>query len=512
MTPMLRTALTACAAIAGALVAPCTALGGSYVARACSPGTSAGLWAPVNTGQGVFVTGNECGGPEIGPLDASRQGSLYAEDIPSSPAYVPNGSRAGWTFTAPPGATIAAISYYRTLGTHFDRDLAAGLFTASGQVLEQCRIQLPFGSSTVCSMPNNQAPVVFSNLGTTSLFFGVLCDIVTQGTIGCSGGGATLRDALAYMYSSAVTVSENSVPVVSNVGGALWGGGLVSGTVAVRFSASDNTGIREHAVQDGSGRTIVSTLLGCDYGQVQPCPQSPDATLDVDTTRVADGARVFALVVTDAATNRTVVMSPLVIVDNLGPPPPVGLTATASQGSDAVALRWANPPDAPAPVTMAMAQLCSMSCAPAVAVSASGSAQLTAPGPGVYTARVWLLDTAGRGGPHNAASAVLTVPPPSSPPAPGAPPGTNTRIGAILKGRRLRVSGPIAASGRVTVSWRSKVGGRTVGHGSRVVTSRGRRVRVTFVIARAARTRAATIRVVVRSGRRVVGQARARRG
>jgi hypothetical protein len=309
-------------------------------------------------------------------------------------------------------------------------------------------------------------------------------------------------------------VSENSVPSVTNVGGALWAGGLVSGTVPVTFAASDNSGIREQAVHDSFGQTLVSTLHGCDDSQQPPCPNSPAAALSVDTTRVADGTRTFRLVVTDAAANSTVLTSPPIVVDNQGPPPPVALTATARAGSDTIALAWTNPANAPAPISGAMAQLCWTSCAAAVAVSAFGAAQLTAPGPGVYTARVWLLDSAGRGGPHNAATVVVSVPSSGSPPppAPGAPPGTRTRISAVLTGRQLRVSGPISATGRVSVSWRSKIHGHTVGHGSQTVTVRSHRLRATFAIARRARTRAAIIRVAVRSPRGVVGHARARRG
>jgi hypothetical protein len=170
-------------------------------------------------------------------------------------------------------------------------------------------------------------------------------------------------------------------------------------------------------------------------------------------------------------------------------------------------LSWSNPQSPPAPVNGAMAQVCAMACLPAVGVSASGAAQVTAPGPGVYTARVWLLDAAGRGGPHNAAATTVTVPPPPPPP----PAGTGRRISAVLHGRQLRVAGTVAGSGRVRVSWRSKVRGHTVGSGSKVVAVRRHRIGVTFAIARRARTGSATIRVVVRRERKVVGQARARR-
>jgi hypothetical protein len=85
-----------------------------------------------------------------------------------------------------------------------------------------------------------------------------------------------------------------------------------------------------------------------------------------------------------------------------------------------------------------------------------------------------------------------------------------TRLVAVIRGRRLRVSGTIARSGRVRVSWRSKRAGRTVGAGSRTVTIRAHRLGVTFRLS--ARARRGTTRVAVRAGRRVVAQARARRG
>jgi hypothetical protein len=466
----------------------------------------------VNTAPAGFASGNLCGGPEIGPLDVTEQGSLWAQDILSSPAHIPDGARAGWTLIAPAGAAISAISYYRTLTAFGSADFAAGLFLGSGVPLEQCRISTAFGTPIVCSMANDQVPRAFGGLSTSSLFFGVLCDVVQQAVTACVPGG-TIHHVRAFMYSARVTITESVAPIVTGVGGALWGGGVVSGTVPVMFSASDASGIGTQAVQTAAGQPLVSTSNGCDFAVQQPCPQSPAATLNLDTTRVADGTRTFRLVVTDAADNSQVVMSPPVTVDNHGPPPPVGLTATVQQGSSVVALGWSNPPSPPQPVSGAMAQLCSTTCLPALSVGASGSAQLTAPGPGVYTARVWLLDTAGRGGPHNAAATNVTVPAATlAPPPPPASPATRTRIGAVLRGRQLRVSGPLDVGGRVMVSWRSKIRGRTVGHGSRTVTVRQRQLRVTFAIPRRARTRAATIRIAVRSRRRVVAQARARRG
>ena len=148
-----------------------------------------------------------------------------------------------------------------------------------------------------------------------------------------------------------------------------------------------------------------------------------------------------------------------------------------------------------------------------MSVNAFGIVQVPAPGPGglsLSASGCWTRRVAA--GRTMRQSSSVTVPPTVSPPPPALPPsGTRTRIAAILHGRQLRVSGPIAGSGRVAVSWRSKIRGRTVGHGSRAVTIRANRLRVTFAIPRRARVAAATIRVAVRRGGRVVGQARARR-
>jgi hypothetical protein len=170
MTPMLRTVLSIVGAvIACAVGAPCSAVAGSYIVHACSPESSPGLWTQVNTAPAGFAAGNLCGGPEIGPLDVAAQGSLWAEDILSSPANIPDGARAGWLLTAPPGATITGISYYRTLTAYINTDLAAGLFLDSGVPLEQCRIGTAFGSPINCSIPNDQVPRAFGGLNTSSL-------------------------------------------------------------------------------------------------------------------------------------------------------------------------------------------------------------------------------------------------------------------------------------------------------------------------------------------------------
>jgi hypothetical protein len=277
----------------------------------------------------------------------------------------------------------------------------------------------------------------------------------------------------------------------------------------VTFAARDPSGIQEQLVRSDTGQTLISVPQACDFTNTPPCPQQPAGTLNVDTRRVPDGPHTFSVVVTDAAANNQIATSPPVVVDNNGPPPPT-LTATArGAGSNVIALSWRNPTNPPAPITRAMLQLCQATCPAATSISASGAAQLIAPGPGLYSVRLWLLDADGRGGDHNAALATVGVPA-----ADGSVPGTGTpartKIKAVITGRRLRVSGTVMRTGRVRVSWRSKRATRTLGAGTRVVTIHKNTIAVTFTLS--AKARRGTTRIAVRSGTRIVAQARARRG
>ena len=276
--------------------------------------------------------------------------------------------------------------------------LCASAFAGSYVVtaLEQCKIPWPFpsGSSIRCDKINDQAPVTLSGLSTGGLFLGVLCRIV-DGASACFGGG-TIHAATADLYSAHVTLSESGTPTLGNLGGPLWAGGTVSGVVPVSFAASDPSGIQEQLVRTDAGQTLISALA-CDFTTSPPCPQQPAGVLNVDTTRVPDGSHTFSVVVTDAAGNSQTATSPSVVVDNQCPPPPTLTAVAQGGGSRVIALTWRDPPSPPAPIARAMVQLCQTTCPPPTSIRASGAAQLTAPAPGLYGVRLWLLDTSGRG-------------------------------------------------------------------------------------------------------------------
>jgi hypothetical protein len=480
----MRTALTyvtimAVVVLAASTLPATSAWAGSYTVGACSPFTSASPWSEVNSFPAGLTAGNLCGGPAVGPLGGGNQGALYAEDNTEQAGIdIPNDAQAGWSFTAPAGTEVTGVSYYRDLEiAPTSDDLVVGMFEANGARLETC--QGTFQSGYTCSVPNNQAPVSFSGLSTSGLFFGVECQLQPSEEH-CLTGSSAHHLAVADLYSVTVTLTENSSPAIASVSGPLWAGGVVSGTVPVSLQASDASGIEEVALRDAAA-VGASAQESCNFTETVPCPQLEPGQLNVETTRFPDGRAELSLVVTDAADNTTVVNSPPLVIDNNGPPAPASLTGSPTgAGSDVVNLAWSDPASPPEPVTAAFAQLCQASCAPAVAMSPAGAGQLKAPGPGSYTVRLWLVDSAGKGGPQNAATTAVTVPVPRSNGNGGQ--GGNPHALRISDRRRedrlnVTVDVPAGEHGRVTIHL-------DLPHGKRLVLAARREVRPARGVAR----------------------------
>jgi hypothetical protein len=401
-----------------------------------------------------------CGGPAAGPLGGGNGGALYAQDnTANAGTHIAGGAQAGWEFTAPTGTTITAVSYYRDLESKTD-NLVAGIFQGNGAGIETC--QGTFSNGFMCSLPNNQVPATFSGLATDALFFGVQCQL--QGAEEyCLSGSSGDQLAAADMYSVAVTLSESASPSLSGETGALWAEGVVFGAAQLRFDASDPSGIAQVVLSDGSA-VGARVQEPCSYTQAVPCPQLQPGVVNLNTTALPDGLTRLTLTVIDAAGNSTTATSPALTIDNNGPGAPSSLTASAvGGGSNTVNLRWSDPPSPPVAIAAADAELCQTSCGTPLALSPSGSGSLTAPGPGVYTIKLWLIDSAGKGGPQNATSTTVTVP--GSSPT-GKPGGKRTpgklRVSARRRRGRLRVSVRVPAGehGPVTVRLERRRGGR----------------------------------------------------
>jgi hypothetical protein len=479
MARVRRSICAAALACMGVLTTVPASRAGSYTELACSPTSSTGIFQAVNTFPEGLAAGNHCMGPAIGPIafeGPTDEGALFSEDSSNTIANIPDGAEAGWLAVAPPGTTITAIRYYRSLHAYLQQSLVPGLWTHEGTALESC-VSPPEGTHE-CNELDNQVPADFTGLNTTSLFFGVRCHLVHGGGEYCIPAAPGKRHAQADIYSAQITLSETSNPQLTSVSGSAWGGGVLSGQAAVLLSASDPSGIEGVEVRSSLGGVLASVSELCNYYQAIPCPNLDGASIAVDTTAAADGPQTLSVVARDAAGNTTLVSSPQVVVDNHGPPAPVGLVGSLL--GNEVVLSWVNPPVVSVALAAATVTVCGGSCAPAVAVAASGLARIVKPGPGSYTLKVSLTDIAGQTSP--AASVPLVIP---NPPPPAkkvmSPPGSS--LHAVLDRRgRLYVAGavPRVSKGLVKVCWRSRLHGRTLGGRCTPLHVTHGRVSVTF--------------------------------
>jgi hypothetical protein len=440
-----------------------------------------------------------CGGLASGPNEPqgpTNEGALFAEDGTNATADIPNGAEAGWRFTAPEGLTITGISYWRSLHAYNQQSLVPGLWTDEGTTLESCQ-SLPEGTHE-CNSLNNQGLITFANLNTSSLFFGVRCNLVGGDEYCTDSGGGANHFAQADLYSANVTLSESASPSISSVAGLPWDGGVLSGEVPLTLSANDYSGIESVSVRSSVGVLLGSESESCDYYDPVPCPDLSSAAINLNTSQAPDGPQSLIATVQDAAGNKSTDTSPQVLIDNNGPASPTNLAATLS-GSEII-LSWTDPVSPPVPIASATVALCSTSCTVS-AVSASGTAHIASPAPGDYTVQLSLTDIAGKT--SVPASTTFTVPPPI-----GKPPGKPVKKlqATIEPNGHLSVAGPVptGVSGRVRVCWRSMRDKRVLG--SRCATIHVKRGAISVVFHTSARARQGKIKVTVRAGHRLLAR------
>ncbi|HEX4838224.1 MAG TPA: Ig-like domain-containing protein [Solirubrobacteraceae bacterium] len=399
------------------------------------------------------------------------------------------GTSAGWTFTAPAGTTITGLTYERYIGHSLDpRNSWSPALRADGTIVpgETCLDSVGNGETCSVGGPPGEGgePAVVTGLSARELSLGVVCQAPAEDE--CVTG-ATQYAVWAAMYGATVTLSDPAPPTLSPPSGALWGageaGGFHKGTESVAVFAADVGGGVASIVLSADGRPVETYTAPCNFTFAQPCPSlTGTQTLTLPTTGLADGTHTLALVATDAAGNQSTAISEQITVDNGAPPPPVGLSATATQaGGSTFTATWTNPAGQVAPITGALYQVCPASgsgpCSAPVSAPAAGPATVTVPGPGSWSIAVWLTNAAGNMSPATAARTSVVV----SPSGPGGSgPGTTgtkptIRVTEVLRGRELvvHVSGP--ASGKVRVGFTGKLKKRTVASGAKTVTlKRGR--------------------------------------
>lgn len=367
----------------------------TYTVNACGPSAQSAnhSWTLTNTLAGVEAA-SKCG------LTGGYSG-LYVRDRPGGAATpLKNGESAGWTFTAPAGLTISAITYKRTLYKS-DDILHAALFAAGGRVLEECTIVFPEGDCIAGSF--GTAARTIGGLATSSLTVGIKCQLVPPYTR-CAAGGSTEPAFAAALYDAAVAVTDNGAPVVSGLSGPLVSGGWQTGLAAVTGTASDASGIKQFQILVDGAAAVSDPAIACDYTYAKPCQDRSAGALNVDVSQLADGPHVVQAAATDAAGNRALGAPSTIQVDRTAPLPPVGLSGPVGWQRNAhVTLTGHVPVGQVSPVTLARYEVCDQQghdCFEGDATNVSGEQFTiqTTIGDGEHIVHVWLMDQAGNTG------------------------------------------------------------------------------------------------------------------
>jgi hypothetical protein len=138
-----------------------------------------------------------------------------------------------------------------------------------------------------------------------------------------------------------LVLHDNESPSLSLTGGRLLLPGTQAGTEDVTFSASaQESGIAE--VDAYLGSTLVGSdnyqSTQCSYTQFDPCPQTINDDLKIDTTKVPDGTYPLVIEASDASGNTVSVASslPITVANNASPaggPLGAGALAATSPGA-----------------------------------------------------------------------------------------------------------------------------------------------------------------------------------
>ncbi len=292
------------AALATALVAialatiPRTAEAGSYVVHTCrKPDGSAapvGEWHVTTHNAEVNTSRNGC--PSVAlELQMRDDREHDAND------YI----RAG--FAAPPDTDIEGYSVWRSARTQSDYNYRLYEKTSTGTdvpidvCLSTCTLKGGVGHLSAANLVR-----AAGRTGVKELVFLLTCGLGDTSTSKCP---ATAPAARLWLYRGDITLRDASAPVFASppTGPLVSSSAPLVGKQSVSVSATDKgSGVYQAQLEiDGS---IAQTMtLDDNGGQCRPpftasvpCKLSASATVNLDTTRLADGAHALRILVSDA--------------------------------------------------------------------------------------------------------------------------------------------------------------------------------------------------------------------
>jgi hypothetical protein len=503
---------------------PCATASGTYQVPACNNAPEAvnnsWTWGTTDSSPSShYAEHTTCPfhSPEGTGGTVDQEGGLSTTDALGLATGAPPGTSAGWSFTAPAGTTVQAITYERYLGHETDTSNTwSPALRADGNIIanETCTVIFPNVGCLLGGPPGQGGePGIATGLTAHQLTLGILCQAPPEQT--CVTG-AIQHSTWATLYAASVTVSDPAPPTLDPPASTLWNagthGGFHKGTESVLTAAHDTGGGTQTITLSADGTPVATYTAPCNFTFPQPCPLSTGVqVLTLATPNLTDGTHTLTLVATDAADNQSTIATKQITIDNTPPPAPIGLAASPTQpGGSTFTATWTEPTEQVAPITEAAYQVCPASgtgtCSPATPAPPNGPATITLPGPGTWNIAVWLTDAAGNNTQGNAAHTIVNLL--SSQPrrakfrlgsSPGTKPGNSTpkhtlHLSESLHGRQLvvHVTGP--TRGRVRVGFTGRLAGRIVASNARTLELQHGRLTLRFRLG--PRTAAyATIRV-----------------
>jgi hypothetical protein len=278
-----------------------TARAGTYVHHTGLDG-----WAPSVSGGNFVAAGS---GPEGLRL------AFWAR-----PWFEP-GETADWIYTAPADTTLAGWELERTV-----TGVPGGDWNTTFSLIVD-----GFWHHAVYDVPS--VPRVWGPVGGPGLSAGRLV-----ARLACGGPHPCAGPAAMALRGARMVLHDPYAPTVAAVQGDLAADRVLSGTAGLSFAAADRGGGVHRAWVEVDGVPGPPVAVGDDrcrgayaFTTRRPCPLEAGATVALDTAALADGRHVVAVLVEDAAGNRTTVLGPVTrMVANAAPPPSPAGSASSS--------------------------------------------------------------------------------------------------------------------------------------------------------------------------------------
>jgi len=171
---------------------------------------------------------------------------------------------------------------------------------------------------------------------------GVGCDPGQDPSYPCSGSADP--EAQALVSGGYFTLQDATVPSVANVSGSLIAGGMLTGTDAIEFTASDTGGGIYDATALIDGRSVAQEIPSTNGGSCinltpgsttmtfpspQPCPTAENISIPLDTTQFSAGEHRLQVIVEDAAGDTATAYEGTIATSG---PPSVGVSGGGISG------------------------------------------------------------------------------------------------------------------------------------------------------------------------------------